>query len=123
MHWRTAARRDGRNVIYSGDFSVMSGLMDLLARGPCSEETPPTVALTSITRRRKLVLWNRRWCAACSDDRRSATRTSVGITAARASAQQGLYSVPKSFSEFERQSLPKSASERQSFCYLRVGDL
>jgi ArsR family transcriptional regulator len=46
------AKRDGRNVIYTVDFSVMSSLMDYLKEQCCVEETPPTIPLKSITRRK-----------------------------------------------------------------------
>ena len=49
------AKRDGRNVIYSVDFSVMSMLMDYLRENCCAEEAPPLVPLNSITRRKKNV--------------------------------------------------------------------
>jgi ArsR family transcriptional regulator, arsenate/arsenite/antimonite-responsive transcriptional repressor len=47
------AKREGRNVIYSVAFSVMSGLMDYLQENCCAEEAPPTIPLKSITRRQK----------------------------------------------------------------------
>jgi DNA-binding transcriptional ArsR family regulator len=47
------AKRDGRNVIYSVDFSIMSSLMDYLRENCCAEDTSPTLPLKSITRRQK----------------------------------------------------------------------
>lgn len=47
------ARRDGRNVIYSVDFSSIAGLLDYLRENCCAEETSPLVPLNSITRRKK----------------------------------------------------------------------
>lgn len=47
------AQRDGRNVIYSVDFRVMSSLMDYLREHCCVDETPPVVPLKSITRRQR----------------------------------------------------------------------
>ena len=48
-----SARRDGRNVIYSIDFSVIGGLVDYLRENCCAEEEPAVVPLNSITRRKK----------------------------------------------------------------------
>ena len=47
------AKRDGRNVIYAVDFSMMESLMSYLKENCCAEETPPTIPLKSITRRQK----------------------------------------------------------------------
>jgi ArsR family transcriptional regulator len=47
------ARRDGRSVIYSVDFSSIAGLLDYLRENCCAEETSPLVPLNSITRRKK----------------------------------------------------------------------
>jgi DNA-binding transcriptional ArsR family regulator len=47
------ARRDGRSVIYSVDFSSIAGLLDYLRENCCAEETSPLVPLNSIIRRKK----------------------------------------------------------------------
>jgi len=47
------ARRDGRSVFYSVDFSSIAGLLDYLRENCCAEETPQVVPLNSITRRKK----------------------------------------------------------------------
>jgi len=48
-----AARRDGRNVIYSIDFAAIAGLVDYLRENCCAEEEPAIVPLNSIARRKK----------------------------------------------------------------------
>ena len=48
-----AARRDGRNVIYTVDFSHMSELLDYLREHCCVEETPPVIPISNISRRKK----------------------------------------------------------------------
>jgi DNA-binding transcriptional ArsR family regulator len=48
-----AAKREGRNVIYTVDFSVIARLMDYLRENCCAEETTPIVPIKSITRRQK----------------------------------------------------------------------
>jgi DNA-binding transcriptional ArsR family regulator len=47
-----SARREGRSVIYSIDFSSIGSLVDYLRENCCAEETP-IVPLNTITRRRK----------------------------------------------------------------------
>ena len=47
------ARRDGRSVIYTVDFSSIAGLVDFMRENCCAEETPQLVPLNSITRRKK----------------------------------------------------------------------
>jgi DNA-binding transcriptional ArsR family regulator len=47
------ARREGRSVIYSVDFSASLGLVDYLKENCCAEEAAPIVPLHSITRRKK----------------------------------------------------------------------
>ena len=47
------ARRDGRSVIYSVDFSSIAGLLDYLRENCCAEETSTLVPLNSIIRRKK----------------------------------------------------------------------
>ncbi len=47
------ARRDGRSVIYTVDFSSIAGLVDFMEENCCAEETPQIVPLNSITRRKK----------------------------------------------------------------------
>ena len=47
------ARRDGRSVIYSVDFSSIAGLVDFMRENCCAEETQELVPLNSITRRKK----------------------------------------------------------------------
>ncbi len=47
------ARRDGRSVFYSVDFSSIAGLLDYLRENCCAEEESPVVPLQSITRRKK----------------------------------------------------------------------
>ncbi len=47
------ARRDGRSVIYTVDFSSIAGLVDFMRENCCAEETPQIVPLNSITRRKK----------------------------------------------------------------------
>jgi len=46
------ARRDGRNVFYTVDFSSMSGLLDYLREQCCEEETPPLIPIKTISRRK-----------------------------------------------------------------------
>ena len=46
-----SAKRDGRNVIYSVDFAVMTSLMDYLRENCCADETPGLVPLKSIKRK------------------------------------------------------------------------
>jgi ArsR family transcriptional regulator len=48
-----AGRRDGRNIIYTVDFSAMSALVDYLREHCCDEETPPIIPIKTIARRRK----------------------------------------------------------------------
>ncbi len=47
------ARRDGRSVIYTVDFSSIAGLVDFMRENCCAEETQEIVRLNSITRRKK----------------------------------------------------------------------
>ena len=47
------AKRDGRSVIYSVDFSTSLGLVDYLKENCCAEDAAPIVPLQSITRRKK----------------------------------------------------------------------
>lgn len=47
------AKRDGRSVIYSIDFSSIGSLVDYLKENCCAEEAPPVVPLNTITRRKK----------------------------------------------------------------------
>ncbi len=47
------AKRDGRSVIYSVDFTASLGLVDYLKENCCAEEATPMVPLNSITRRKK----------------------------------------------------------------------
>ena len=47
------AKREGRSVIYTVDFSVIGGLVDYLRENCCAEEAPPVVPLKSITMRQK----------------------------------------------------------------------
>jgi DNA-binding transcriptional ArsR family regulator len=47
------ARRDGRSVIYTVDFSSIAGLVDFMRENCCAEENQGIVPLNSITRRRK----------------------------------------------------------------------
>ena len=47
------AKRDGRSVIYSVDFTASLGLVDYLKENCCAEEAEPVVPLNSITRRKK----------------------------------------------------------------------
>ncbi len=47
------ARRDGRSVIYTVDFSSIAGLVDFMRENCCAEETQGLVPLNSITRRKK----------------------------------------------------------------------
>ena len=47
------ARRDGRSVIYTVDFSSIAVLVDFMRENCCAEETQSVVPLNSITRRKK----------------------------------------------------------------------
>ena len=47
------AKRDGRSVIYSVDFSSIASLVDYLRENCCAEEKPEIVPLRSIIRRKK----------------------------------------------------------------------
>jgi DNA-binding transcriptional ArsR family regulator len=47
------AKRDGRSVIYSIDFSSIGSLVDYLKENCCAEEKPQIVPLNTITRRKK----------------------------------------------------------------------
>jgi DNA-binding transcriptional ArsR family regulator len=47
------ARREGRSVIYSIDFTSIAGLVDYLRENCCADEETAVVPLKSITRRKK----------------------------------------------------------------------
>lgn len=47
------ARREGRSIIYSVDFSSIASLLDYLRENCCAEERTEVVPLNTITRRRK----------------------------------------------------------------------
>ena len=47
------AKREGRSVIYSIDFSSIASLVDYLRENCCAEEKPEIVPLNTLTRRKK----------------------------------------------------------------------